>query len=131
MRIITPKDAVFEKIESVLASRKDDTQLEVLAGIDCDEEDLNNQHELGEEDPIATIELIVQWLPETGEGLLDWFYVRVSGMDEDPPAVEHGGALLAFNAQGEEPDLDTLIEHAVARLNQSIAWAEFELDEDT
>ena len=73
MRIISPKDAVFQKIESALGEHKDDTQLEVIAGIDCDEEDMSNQRELGDEDPIATIELIVQWLPDTGEGILDWF----------------------------------------------------------
>ncbi len=130
MRIISPKDAVFEKIESSLAAAKDTSQLEVLAGIDCDDEDLDNQRELGDEDPIATIELIVQWLPDSGEGILDWFYVRVSGMDADPPEVEHGGALLAFNCKGEEPDLDTLITHATDALNQSVDWAEFELEED-
>jgi len=130
MRIIPPKDAVFGKIESALDERKDDTQLEVLAGIDCDEEDLANQRELGDEDPVATIELIVQWLPDTGEGVLDWFYVRLSGIDNDPPAVEHGGPLLGFNCEGQEPDLDMLIDHAVAALNESIDWAEFELEED-
>ena len=130
MRIISTNDAVFQKIEASLNQRKDDTQLEVLAGIDCDEEDLANQRELGEDDPVVTIELIVQWLPETGEGILDWFQVRESGADKDPPTVEHGGPLLAFNTQGEEPDLDLLIDSAVAELNGSIAWAEFELEED-
>ena len=130
MRIITPKDAVFQKIESALGERTDDTTLEVLAGIDCDEEDMANQRELGDEDPIATIELIVQWLPETGEGILDWFYLRLSGVNDDPPAVEHGGPLLGFNCEGQEPDLDALIQSAVAALNEAIAWAEFELEED-
>ena len=130
MRIISTKDAVFQKIESVLGERKDDTQLEVLAGIDCDEEDMDNQRELGDEDPVATIELIVQWLPETGEGVLDWFYVCLSGMDKDPPEVQHGGPLLGFNCEGQEPDLELLIDHAVAALNESIDWAEFELEED-
>ncbi|MCP5534915.1 MAG: hypothetical protein H7A51_01640 [Akkermansiaceae bacterium] len=130
MRIISTKDAVYPKIEESLAARKDDTQLEVLAGIDCDDEDLANQREAGDDDPIATIELIVQWLPETGEGILDWFFVRESGIDDDPPEVEHGGPLLAFNSQGEEPDLDQLIDEAVAALNESVTWAEFELEED-
>ena len=130
MRIISTKDAVYPKIEESLAARKDDTQLEVLAGIDCDDEDLANQREAGDDDPIATIELIVQWLPETGEGILDWFFVRESGIDDDPPEVEHGGPLLAFNSQGEEPDLDQLIDEAVAALNDSVTWAEFELEED-
>ena len=121
---------VFPKIEESLGDHKDDTKLEVLAGIDCDEEDLANQVEEGDEDPIATIELIVQWLPETGEGILDWFFVKVSGIDADPPEIEHGGPLLAFNSEDEEPDLDLLIEGAVAALNESVTWAEFELEED-
>ena len=58
MRIISTKDAVFQKIAEALGSRQEETQLETLAGIDCDEEDLQNQQELGEEDPIVTIELI-------------------------------------------------------------------------
>ncbi|MBT8044090.1 MAG: hypothetical protein KJO79_03985 [Verrucomicrobiae bacterium] len=130
MRIVPTHDAVFPKIEESLGARKDDTQLEVLAGIDCDDEDLSNQRDAGDDDPIATIELIVQWLPETGEGILDWFYVRESGIDSDPPEIQHGGPLLAFNSQGQEPDLDLLIENAVTNLNESIAWAEFELEED-
>ncbi len=130
MRIIPIKDAVFEKIEDALSERQEETQLEVLAGIDCDEQDLANQNELGDEDPIATIELIVQWLPDTGEGVLDWFFVRVSGMEANPPEVQHGGPLLGFNCQGEEPDLDALIQGAVDALNQAVEWAEFELDED-
>ena len=130
MRIIPTKDAVFEKIEDALSERQEETQLEVLAGIDCDKEDLANQSELGDEDPVATIELIVQWLPDTGEGVLDWFFVRVSGMETNPPDVQHGGPLLGFNCQGEEPDLDALIQNAVGALNQAVEWAEFELDED-
>ena len=130
MRIISPKDAVFQKIESSLSEHKGDTCLEVLAGIDCDEKDMGTQRELGDEDPIATIELIVQWLPQTGEGILDWFFVRLSGVDTDPPEVEHGGALLAFNCEGQEPDLDLLIDNSVAALNDSVDWAEVELEED-
>ncbi|MGJ8676431.1 MAG: hypothetical protein ACSHX0_02825 [Akkermansiaceae bacterium] len=130
MRIITVKDAVFPKIEEELNKRKDEAQLEVLAGIDCDEIDIANQEDLGDEDPIATIELIVQWLPETSEGMVDWFFVRNSTINSDPPEVEHGGALIAFNCEGEEPDLDTLVEQAVTQLNETVAWAEFELEED-
>ena len=130
MRIISINDAVYQKIENSLDSRKDETELQVLAGIDCDEEDLANQRELGDEDPVATIELIVQWLPETGEGILDWFQVRESSIKKDPPEVEHGGPLLAFNCEGQEPDLDLLIDSAVGQLNTSIDWAEFELEED-
>lgn len=130
MRIISPKDAVFGKIESSLGEHKDDTRLEVLAGIDCDEQDMATQRELGDEDPVASIELIVQWLPQTGEGILDWFFVRLSGVDQDPPEVEHGGPLLAFNCEGREPDLDLLIDNSVAALNESVDWAEFELEED-
>ena len=130
MRIITNKDAVFPKIEEELDNRKEETQLEVLAGIDCDELDIANQEDLGEEDPIATVEMIVQWLPDTGEGMVDWFFVRVSTINSDPPEVEHGGALIAFNSKDEEPDLDLLIKHAVEALNETVAWAEFELDED-
>lgn len=130
MRIISTKDAVFQKIEESLGSQQEQTQLETLAGIDCDEEDLQNQRELGDEDPIVTIELIAQWLPETGEGILDWFYLRLSGAETDPPEIEHGGPLLAFNTQGQAPDLDILIEDAVKSLNEAVAWAEFELDEE-
>lgn len=129
MRIIPTQDAVFAKIEESLGSQQEKTQLETLAGIDCDDEDLANQRELGDEDPIVTIELIAQWLPESGEGILDWFYLRSSGEQADPPTIEHGGPLLAFNTQGEAPDLDILIEDAVKALNECIAWAEFELDE--
>jgi len=88
MRIISTKDAVFQKIEESLGSQQEQTQLETLAGIDCDEEDLQNQRELGDEDPIVTIELIAQWLPETGEGILDWFYLRLSGAETDPPEIK-------------------------------------------
>lgn len=130
MRIIPIKDSVFEKIEDALSERQEDTQLEPLAGIDCDEQDLAAQRELGDEDPIATIELIAQWIPDTGEGILDWFYVRESGIESDPPEIEHGGPLLGFNSQEAEPDLDQLIEGAVQALNQAVDWAEFELDED-
>lgn len=130
MRIISTKDAVFEKIEDALSERQEDTQLEFLAGIDCDDQDFANQRELGDDDPIATIELIAQWLPDTGDGLLDWYHVRISGMDTDPPHIEHGGPLLAFNSKDAAPDLDKLIDGAVKALNQSIAWAEFELEED-
>lgn len=130
MRIIPLNDAVFKKIEAALESRKEETELEVLAGIDCDPEDLSIQHELGDEDPIATIELIVQWLPDTGEGIVDWFQVRQSGFGEEPPPVEHGGSLLAFNCEGKEPDLDLLVDSAVSALNDAINWAEFELEED-
>ena len=130
MRIIPTKDAVFQKIERSVSERKDDVELAVLAGIDCDEEDLANQRELGEDDPVVIIELIVQWLPDTGEGLIDWFQIRESEEDKDPPSVEHGGPLLAFNCEGEEPDLELLIDHAVQELNEAIDWAEFELEED-
>lgn len=130
MRIISTKDAVFEKIENSLGEHQEDSQLEPLAGIDCDDQDLANQHALGDEDPIATIELIAQWIPETGEGVLDWFYVRVSGIDTDPPEIEHGGPLLAFNTDGASPDLDQLIGSAVEALNQAVDWAEFELEEE-
>jgi len=130
MRIISTKDAVFEKIENALSERQEDTEIEPLAGIDCDEQDIANQHELGDEDPIATIELIAQWLPDTGEGVLDWYFVRVSGMKTDPPQIEHGGPLLAFNSQKSVPDLDQLIGEAVTALNLSVDWAEFELEEE-
>jgi len=130
MRIISTKDAVFSKIEDSLSERQEDTQLEFLAGIDCDEQDFENQRELGAEDPIASIELIAQWLPETGEGLLDWFFVRASEMNSKDPNIEHGGALLAFNTQEAAPDLDKLIDKAVETLNASIQWAEFELEEE-
>lgn len=130
MRIISIKDAVFQKIEASLDARKEDTQLEALAGIDCDQEDMANQRELGDEDPVVTIELIVQWLPDSGEGILDWFQVRESNAEKDPPTVEHGGPLLAFNSEGKEPNLDLLIDNAVKELNESITWAEFELEED-
>lgn len=130
MRIISTKDAVFEKIENALSERQEDTQLEPLAGIDCDDQDIANQQELGDEDPIATIELIAQWIPDTGEGILDWYYVRVSGAQTEPPAIEHGGPLLAFNSKENTPDLELLIDEAVTALNLAVDWAEFELEED-
>ena len=65
MRVIPTNDAVFAKIEAVLGERKEEAELQVLAGIDCDDLDIANQEKLGDEDPVATIELIVQWLPET------------------------------------------------------------------
>jgi len=130
MRIISTKDAVFSKVEDSLSERQEDTQLEFLAGIDCDEQDFDNQRALGAEDPIASIELIAQWLPETGEGLLDWFFVRASDMDSKEPNIEHGGALLAFNTEDESPDLDQLIDQAVEALNEAVQWAEFELEEE-
>ncbi len=130
MRIISKKEAVFEKIETQLNLRSDDAELEVLAGIDCDELDIANQEDLGEEDPVVTIELIVRWLPDTGEGLVDWFCVRVSGSEIEPPEVEHAGTLLAFNSKEEEPDIDELVTRAVTELNESVAWAEFELEEE-
>lgn len=130
MRMIPTHDAVFEKVEASLETQQDNVQLEPLAGIDCDQQDLDNQTELGEEDPIVTVEIIARWLPETGEGILDWFYLRQSGEHSDPPPIEHGGPLLAFNSQGEEPDLEILIEQAVEKLNQVVSWAEFELEED-
>ena len=130
MRIISKKEAVFEKIETQLNLRSDDAELEVLAGIDCDELDIANQEDLGEEDPVVTIELIVRWLPDTGEGLVDWFCVRVSGSEVEPPEVEHAGTLIAFNSKEEEPDVDELVTRAVTELNESVAWAEFELEEE-
>ncbi len=131
MRIISPKDAVFSKIEASLADRQEEIELEFLAGIDCDDLDIANQQDLGDNDPIATIELVAQWLPETGEGLLDWFYLRVSQMEDKDPEIQHGGSLLAFNAENKIPDLDALIDKAVKALNEEIKWAEFELEEDT
>ncbi|NWK56097.1 hypothetical protein HW115_10790 [Verrucomicrobiaceae bacterium N1E253] len=130
MRIIPTNDAVFEKVETSLDAHQNDVELEPLAGIDCDEQDLENQRKLGDEDPIVTVEIIARWLPETSEGILDWFYLRQSGEKQDPPPIEHGGPLLAFNSKGEEPDLDILVDNAVTRLNESITWAEFELEEE-
>ena len=130
MRIISTKDAVFSKIEDALSERQEDIQLEFLAGIDCDEQDFENQRDLGAEDPIASIELVAQWLPETGEGLLDWFFVRLSAIDADPPQIELGGPLLAFNTEDKTPDLDQLIEKTVETLNTAVNWAEFELEEE-
>ena len=130
MRIISTKDAVFSKIEDALSERQEDIQPEFLAGIDCDDQDFANQRALGIEDPIASIEIIAQWLPDTGEGLLDWYFIRHSDMGNKEPNIEHGGALLAFNAEGDTPDLDKLIDNAVKILNESIQWAEFELEEE-
>ncbi|MBK1792561.1 hypothetical protein [Persicirhabdus sediminis] len=130
MRIISIKDAVYAKIEETLGENQDATELENIAGIDCDEDDIALQRELGSEDPAVAIELIVQWHEEFQEGILDWFYLPESQADSDKPDIMHGGALLAFNYKDSKLDFDKLIEEAIPALNEACEWAEFELDED-
>lgn len=105
----------------------DETALEPVAGIDCPAEDIKAQRKDGDDDPIVTIELIAQWVPEGQQGILDWFFVRESGQSEKEPDIQHGGPLFAFAYAGDDPDFDALLPDAVKTLNQQIDFVEFEL----
>lgn len=120
----------YSDIEELLGENPDATQLEMLAGIDCDEEDIEAQRENGDDDPMATIELIAQWNPDTKEGILDWYFARESTIDDEEPVIEHGGPLFAFRYTTEEPELDDLLEKAVPALNDAVDWAEFALNDE-
>jgi hypothetical protein len=120
----------YADIEELLGENPDLTQLEMLAGIDCDEEDIEAQRENGDDDPMATIELIAQWNPDTKEGILDWYFARESTINDEEPVIEHGGPLFAFRYTTEEPELEDLLEKAVPALNESVDWAEFALNDE-
>ncbi|MFC5049036.1 hypothetical protein ACFPK9_15760 [Rubritalea spongiae] len=130
MEIVKRTSQDYTDIEEILGENPDATQLEMLAGIDCDAEDIEAQRQAGEEDPMAAIELIAQWNPDTKEGILDWYFARESTIDDDEPAIEHGGPLFAFRFTSDEPDLEMLIEKAVPALSEAVEWAEFTLDEE-
>lgn len=130
MIIIEKASEEYTVIEELLGENPDSTQLEIVAGIDCDDEDIDAQREAGEEDPMATIELIAQWNPNTKEGILDWYFARESTIGEEEPTIEHGGPLLAFSYATDEPDLDVLLDDAVPALNAAVEWAEFQLDDE-
>lgn len=131
MKIVSKDSQDFSDIEELLGENQQSIQIDMIAGLDCDEEDLDNQRESGDEDPIAVLELVAQWNPNVREGILDWYFIRESDLDDEQPEIEHGGALLGFRYDSEEPDLDALLESAVEVLNTEIAWAEFALDLDS
>jgi len=130
MTIIPTDSPEFEAIERTLSEDPDSTVIEMIGGIECDEEDLAHQREEGVEDPAASIDLIAQIHTASKTGMLDWFQIRVSSSELDPPNIEHGGTLLAFTFEGDEPDFDALAEAAIPALNEAVSWAEFSLDED-
>lgn len=130
MQIITLESEEFRNIEDLLGEHADSTELELVSGIDCDEDDLNVQRENGDEDPMATIELIAQWNPNTKEGILDWYFVRESTINDEEPGIELGGPLLGFRYTEETPDLDSLVEAALPALNEVVDWAEFEMSDE-
>ncbi len=127
MRVIPLSASEYALVEEVLAVDPDETALEPVAGIDCSEEDIEAQREDGDADPMVTIELIAQWVPEGQQGILDWFFVRESGQNEKEPIIEHGGPLLAFAYAGDDPDFDALLPDAVTVLNEQVGFLEFEL----
>lgn len=130
MIIIEKASEEYSVIEELLGEHPDSTQLEIVGGIDCDDEDIDSQREAGEEDPMATIELIAHWNPNTKEGILDWYFARESTIGEEEPTIEHGGPLLAFRYATDEPDLDALLDDAVPALNEAVEWAEFQLNDE-
>lgn len=130
MTIIPIDSPEFEAIERTLSEDPDATAVELIGGIDCDDEDLAHQRQEGDNDPAVSIDLIAQVHAATKTGILDWFQIRLSGAEQDPPHIEHGGCLLAFRYDAEEPDFDALVEAAIPALNEAVSWAEFSLDED-
>lgn len=130
MQIIAKDTEAFNRIEELLGEHPESTELELVAGIDCDADDIETQREGGDDDPMATIELIAQWNPNTKEGVLDWYCGRESTINDEEPEVEPGGSLLGFSYEGEAPDLDALLDDAIPQLNAAVEWAEFELNEE-
>ena len=130
MTIIEKASEEYTVIEELLGEHPDSTQPEIVGGIDCDDGDMEAQREGGDKDPMATIELIAQWNPNTKEGILDWYFARESTIGEEEPDIEHGGPLLAFRYISDEPDLDSLLDHAVPALNDAVEWAEFQLNDE-
>ncbi|MFC4994553.1 hypothetical protein [Rubritalea tangerina] len=130
MTIIEKGTEAFSVIEELLGEYPDSTEYEGVTGIDCDEDDLEAQRQDGDDDPMAIIEVIAHWNPNTKEGILDWYFARESTVNDAEPNIEHGGPLLAFRYDSDEPDLDNLLEAAVPALNDSVEWAEFQLNDD-
>ena len=126
--IIFPNEEDFITIHNTLAQSGEETQVDILAGIECDDEDKAAQAEKGDEDPIAVLEVVIQWDAPQRVGIVDWFFVRESSTLEKEPNIEHGGPLLAFRYAGEEPDFNHLLQHAVPRLNKTISWANFDTE---
>lgn len=120
----------YADIEELLGENPEVTELEMLAGIDCDEGDVEAQRENGDEDPMATIELIAQWNADTKEGILDWYFARESTINDEEPVIEHGGPLFGFRYTSDEPDFESILEFAVPALNESVDWAEFALNDE-
>ncbi len=127
--IIFPNEDDFSDIHDLLAEAQDETKFDILAGIECDEDDRQTQMEQGDADPIAVLEIVLQWHEESHSGIVDWFFARMSTIEDEEPNIEHGGPLLAFRYVGDEPDYDALLKHAVPRLNHEIRWASFDTEE--
>lgn len=130
MKIISKESADFGDIEELVGENPDVLEIEMVAGIDCDDEDMATQREEGDENPIATLDLVAQWNPNVCEGVLDWYFVRAADIDQEEPEICHGGALLAFKYETKTPDLDLLLDEAVRVLNEEVSWAEFEIGEE-
>lgn len=127
--IVFPNEEDFADIHETLADAEDNTKFDMLAGIECDEDDKKTQIEQGDKDPIAVLEIVLQWHEESNVGIVDWFFARESTIEDEEPNIEHGGPLLAFRYTGDEPDYDALLKHAVPRLNNEIRWASFDTEE--
>ncbi len=132
--------SVYSEIEKLLEEDPEASSLEIIAEIECDEEDIELQAEDDSNDPIASLHLIAQWHPAAQGGILDWFFLPLSAIQElgeDADEAElaerlmHGGSLFAFRYEGQEPDLDSLLQPAVNALNETISWAEFAIDDET
>ncbi|WP_156817089.1 hypothetical protein [Rubritalea marina] len=120
----------YMDVEELLGENPEDTNIEMVTGIDCDDEDIERQEADGVEDPMSTIELIAQWNPDTKEGILDWYYTCVSAEAEEEPDIHHGGPLIGFRYTTEAPEFDELLNPAVEQLNEVVEWAEFHLNEE-
>ncbi len=119
----------YSRIEDTLAEDFDSNAIDMIGGMECDEEDLQAQRDNGEEDPILIIEILAHWEPEAKVGILDWFYVCESGDDEDEPDLQHGGPIVAFEYEGRDPDFDALLSAAAPILNDELNWVEFTLED--
>lgn len=131
--------SIYSEIEKLLEEDPEASELDVIAEIECDEEDIEFQSEEGTEDPIASLHLIAQWHPAAQRGILDWFFLPLSAileLGESANEAElaerlmHGGSLFAFKYEGQEPDLESLLEPAVGKLNETVSFAEFALDDE-